>query len=410
MVDNSKQKVYGLSFPTRKPKDTSKSTIQSIFAEQSDEETEAPQLKPLPSSKTGKLDQAKLHRKTKCDYEKALEQDPSVFQYDEIYDNIKSEKDRQFDDVLQQPKRQSKYVEKLIKTSSERKLERELCSDRKAQREIEAEKELFGDKEAFVTSAYKEKLAQLNQLVNKRREEELRERRMDITAQDGLGGFYRYMYQHGLDGSSGTGNNDSSRVASSSDNTGSNLAPNSESDSKDSRGSGVKRLDDRKEFGRMSNEGQLRREKSSTRKTYEPSDCKANHSCHSHHTHSGDRQSRRSGSGERSHHKGESRSADSCEHVRSHTSRPANSSSDTRKDRPISQPNERVKPLNISDSDQQPAPPKISEPPQTVPRDPNFLYARPRVTTDEQIEEARQRYFARKAAGITPVIVESDSE
>ncbi|VDP90509.1 unnamed protein product [Echinostoma caproni] len=45
-----------------------------------------------------------------------------------------------------------------------------------------------------------------------------------------------------------------------------------------------------------------------------------------------------------------------------------------------------------------------------VNRDPNFIYSRPRVTTDEQIEAARQRYFLRKAAGIVPVTVDSDTE
>ncbi len=38
-------------------------------------------------------------------------------------------------------------------------------------------------------------MSELRQLVEKRREEEAREDVMDITKQDGLGGFYRYMFQ-----------------------------------------------------------------------------------------------------------------------------------------------------------------------------------------------------------------------
>lgn len=36
-----------------------------------------------------------------------------------------------------------------------RKLEKELLTERKAQRELEAEQEKYGDKESFVTGAYK---------------------------------------------------------------------------------------------------------------------------------------------------------------------------------------------------------------------------------------------------------------
>lgn len=38
-------------------------------------------------------------------------------------------------------------------------------------------------------------MAELRELVERRREEEAREEVMDVTKQDGLGGFYRYMFQ-----------------------------------------------------------------------------------------------------------------------------------------------------------------------------------------------------------------------
>ncbi|GAA56325.1 coiled-coil domain-containing protein 55 [Clonorchis sinensis] len=179
MIGKPEQKVYGLSFPTRTAKEKPKTLVESVFAAESDEEPDTAQL-------------------TKSDYEKAIEEDPSVFQYDEIYEDIRSEKDRQVNDILGGSKKESKYVGRLLKTAEERKLERELCLERKAQKEIEADAEQYGDKEAFVTSAYKEKLKQLQELVSKREEEQAREDYMDITKQQGLGGFYRYMYQHGM--------------------------------------------------------------------------------------------------------------------------------------------------------------------------------------------------------------------
>ncbi|KAG5446775.1 Nuclear speckle splicing regulatory protein 1 [Clonorchis sinensis] len=198
MIGKPEQKVYGLSFPTRTAKEKPKTLVESVFAAESDEEPDTAQLKPLKIQSNTQSSHAKLHRKTKSDYEKAIEEDPSVFQYDEIYEDIRSEKDRQVNDILGGSKKESKYVGRLLKTAEERKLERELCLERKAQKEIEADAEQYGDKEAFVTSAYKEKLKQLQELVSKREEEQAREDYMDITKQQGLGGFYRYMYQHGM--------------------------------------------------------------------------------------------------------------------------------------------------------------------------------------------------------------------
>ncbi|KAF6771543.1 hypothetical protein AHF37_09623 [Paragonimus kellicotti] len=200
MIENQEKKVYGLSFPTRKTNDNAKQRIESVFnVDSDDEEGTAPLKLPRVTSGTSATHQAKIHRKTKSDYEKALEEDPSVFQYDEIYDTIRSEKDLQLGSAQQGTKKQPKYVDRLLRTANERKLERELCSERKAQKEIEAESDLYGDKEAFVTSAYKDKLSQLRELIVQREEEQMREKLMDVTTQDGLGGFYRYMYQHGME-------------------------------------------------------------------------------------------------------------------------------------------------------------------------------------------------------------------
>ena len=45
------------------------------------------------------------------------------------------------------------------------------------------------------------------------------------------------------------------------------------------------------------------------------------------------------------------------------------------------------------------------------PPPPGFIHAKPRKTSEEEIEAARQRFLARKAAGLTkPTIVLSDDE
>ncbi|BHF71545.1 Nuclear speckle splicing regulatory protein 1 [Sparganum proliferum] len=186
-------KQYGLIIPGKKHEQVSK-VGKSAFAEESDDEDDARFKQPNFDPKLETL-KANLRKTTKVTLEKALEEDASVFQYDEVYDQITSEKNQMLMEKSGVAARKPKYVEKLLKTSAMRKLEKELLSERKAQRELEAEKEMFADKESFVTGAYKEKMSEIRRLVEQRKEEEAREEVMDVTKQDGLGGFYRFMYQ-----------------------------------------------------------------------------------------------------------------------------------------------------------------------------------------------------------------------
>ena len=59
---------------------------------------------------------------------------------------------------MHSPTRQPKYIEKLMAAAEARKLDFELVQERKAQREREQEGEMFGDKEAFVTGAFKQRM------------------------------------------------------------------------------------------------------------------------------------------------------------------------------------------------------------------------------------------------------------
>ncbi|VDD82229.1 unnamed protein product [Mesocestoides corti] len=176
-------KKYGLIIPSKKPvREPVRTNIpEKTFEDESDDEEDAKFVS------TPSADMCLWIYMTKINLEKALEEDATVFQYDEVYDEINREKDQKLLEKSGSVARKPRYVSKLLKASAVRKLEKELLTERKAQREIEAEKEKYGDKESFVTGAYK--------LVEKRREEEAREAVMDVTKQDGLGGFYRYMFQ-----------------------------------------------------------------------------------------------------------------------------------------------------------------------------------------------------------------------
>jgi len=63
-------------------------------------------------------------------------------------------------------------MDDLMKAAAQRKIEQQRVEDRKIQRERQAEGDAFGDKEMFVTEAYKKQQLELKRLEE---EEKLRE-------------------------------------------------------------------------------------------------------------------------------------------------------------------------------------------------------------------------------------------
>lgn len=90
---------------------------------------------------------------------KALEEDASVFEYDSVYDNIQDERAEKVEDHRKQKaRRESRYIKELLKKGEEREREQGIINERVLRREREKDDHLYGDKEKFVTTGYKEKL------------------------------------------------------------------------------------------------------------------------------------------------------------------------------------------------------------------------------------------------------------
>lgn len=108
-----------------------------------------------------KSEDARIKREAKVVIDKALEEDPNIFAYDEVYDDMKKEQEQRAgvstgsgDGV----KRQSKFIGNLKLNAEKRKIAEERRNDRKIQKERDAEGDQFADKEIFVTEAYRQKL------------------------------------------------------------------------------------------------------------------------------------------------------------------------------------------------------------------------------------------------------------
>ena len=95
--------------------------------------------------------ETKLKATTKNEMAAALEEDPTVFQYDEVYDQLEKESKKSVEEKDRKPK----YMDKLLATAKEREQEFERRQERAAQREREKEGDMYADKEKFVTSAFR---------------------------------------------------------------------------------------------------------------------------------------------------------------------------------------------------------------------------------------------------------------
>ncbi|GMP88332.1 hypothetical protein CsSME_00040363 [Camellia sinensis var. sinensis] len=111
-------------------------------------------------------------------HKKALEEDPSVFDYDGVYDEMKEKAVRPL--VHDRQEKKPKYIQALIDKAKKREREQEIIYERKLAKERNKEDHLYADKDKFVTSAYKKKLAEQAKWMEEERRRQLREEKEDV--------------------------------------------------------------------------------------------------------------------------------------------------------------------------------------------------------------------------------------
>jgi coiled-coil domain-containing protein 55 len=121
-------------------------------------------------------------------HKKALEEDPSVFDYDGVYDSMKEKLVRPLAHDRQE--RKSKYIQALMVKAEQREQEREIVHERKLAKERVKDDNLYADKDKFVTSAYKKKLAEQAKWLEEERLRQLREEKEDVTKKKDISDFY----------------------------------------------------------------------------------------------------------------------------------------------------------------------------------------------------------------------------
>ncbi|XP_033995632.1 nuclear speckle splicing regulatory protein 1 [Trematomus bernacchii] len=179
-------KQYGLVLSQRKG--LSK-TVQkhSVFEDDSDDETT------VGESLQKEAVKKKMMKQTRLEMHKALEEDSTVYDYDAVYDDIQKQRIDNKKKMLGGVDKKPKYIHQLLRAVEDRKKEQERRDERKIQKEREAEGEEFADKDAYVTSAYKQKLLEQKEELEKEKRVAAMEAALDVKKQKDLSGFYRHL-------------------------------------------------------------------------------------------------------------------------------------------------------------------------------------------------------------------------
>ncbi|KAB7497367.1 Nuclear speckle splicing regulatory protein 1 [Armadillidium nasatum] len=189
-------KEYGLILPNKK-KEASKPTTRTLNPlATSDDELEKEEGESLNwveaslKKSAGNSGQQSLQKRL---LREALEEDATVFQYDEVYDDLKASQQEEKERKTQQLEKKPKYIETILKHTEKRKLENERRLERKVQKEREAEGNEFADKESFVTPSYLKKLEELKKAEETAEREKLIEEKLDVHKHKNFGVFYNHL-------------------------------------------------------------------------------------------------------------------------------------------------------------------------------------------------------------------------
>ena len=124
---------------------------------------------------------------------KALAEDALVFDYDTHYDAIQEE--RQASKRHETFNRKSRYVTGLLEKAEERRREQEVLNERRIRKEQEAEAFVYGEKERFVTSAYRKKLEEEAKWKQERAKKQAEEEANAVEKRGHMGDFYRNLFR-----------------------------------------------------------------------------------------------------------------------------------------------------------------------------------------------------------------------
>ncbi|KAI0079923.1 hypothetical protein K474DRAFT_1658456, partial [Panus rudis PR-1116 ss-1] len=137
-----------------------------------------------------------MSKATKRKLEEEQQIDSTVFQYDEVWEKMQLAKQRQKEAKEADAKeRKPKYINGLLASAATRRLDHLRAEEKMIQREREAEGDEFADKEAFVTQAYKDQMAELRRAEEEEKKREEAEKKKNKGLGTGMAHFYRKLLE-----------------------------------------------------------------------------------------------------------------------------------------------------------------------------------------------------------------------
>ncbi|KAG1756733.1 coiled-coil domain-containing protein 55-domain containing protein [Suillus paluster] len=128
--------------------------------------------------------------------EQEMKVDATVYQYDEVWDRMQDVKLKQKEaKEVDAKRRKPKYIEGLLTSAATRRLDHLRAEEKMMQREREAEGDEFADKEAFVTQAYKDQMAEVRRAEEEEKQRDEAEKKKRKGAPTGMAHFYRKLLE-----------------------------------------------------------------------------------------------------------------------------------------------------------------------------------------------------------------------
>ncbi|CAO3581801.1 unnamed protein product [Absidia cylindrospora] len=200
---------FGLNLSKKKPTPTSRPMTKpaSVFGLQDnddDDVDDTTQRQPtkLSAKEHAKRERQKInrhitssasttlaHQKVKEAQDQAFMDDPTIFDYDAVYDDLKEAENQQKKASkahADKDNKKAKYIQNLLEMADIRKKDRLLAEEKKVAREREAEGDEFADKDVFLTESYKKQKAELERI-----EAEERQREEEAAKKSTLTSFYK---------------------------------------------------------------------------------------------------------------------------------------------------------------------------------------------------------------------------
>jgi len=181
-------KRYGLIIPNKKAANKPVKKLAVFGNDSSDDEETA--HKEVNLSLIQEAQKKRQMKQTQIEIQKALKDDPTVYEYDAVYDEME-EKKKAVNVKVPEKDRKPKYIAGLLKSAAARKRDYERTVERQVQKEREKEQGEFDDKEAFVTEAFRRKMQEQAEEEERLKRQDAIDAANDVTKQKDLSLFYR---------------------------------------------------------------------------------------------------------------------------------------------------------------------------------------------------------------------------